>query len=159
MLKLVNNERTSHGLTALQWSDDLNQYAKIRTNELRDNGHIRFFNEKNESMKHTRDNNGTPWHTVLKDTKYQYAATSENAAGYILKENLYHAFSEKAIAEKLFTQWKNSPGHYANMMKKGFKYFAFDAQFSKFTRIDKDTVNKYINSIQGIQMFSSETYQ
>ena len=159
MLKLVNNERTSHGLTALQWSDDLNQYAKIRTNELRDNGHIRFFNEKNESMKHTRDNNGTPWHTVLKDTKYQYAATSENAAGYILKENLYHAFSEKAIAEQLFTQWKNSPGHYANMMKKGFKYFAFDAQFSKFTRIDKDTVNKYINSIQGIQMFSSETYQ
>ena len=159
MLHLVNKERISHGLTALQWSDDLNQYAKIRTNELRDNGHIRFFNEKNESMKHVRDNNGTPWHTVLKDTKYQYAFTAENAAGYSLKENVYHAFSEKAIAEKLFTQWKNSPGHYANMMKKGFKYFAFDAQFSKFTRIDKDTVNKYVNSVQGIQIFSSETYE
>ena len=159
MLNLVNKERTSHGLTALEWSDDLNQYAKIRTNELRDNGHIRFFNEKNESMKHTRDSKGTPWHTVLKDTKYQYAFTGENAAGYNLKENLYHAFSEKAIAEQLFTQWKNSPGHYANMMKKGFKYFAFDAQFSKFHRTDKDHVNKYVNSIQAIQLFSSESYQ
>ena len=159
MLHLVNQERTSHGLTALQWSDDLNHYAKIRTNELRDNGHIRFFNEKNESMKHVRDNNGTPWHTVLKDTKYQYAFATENAAGYALKENLYHAFSEKAIAEQLFTQWKNSPGHYANMMKKGFKYFAFDAQFSKFYRIDKDHVNKYLNGVQGIQLFSSETYE
>ena len=159
MLNLVNKERTSHGLTTLQWSDDLNQYAKIRTNELRDNGHIRFFNEKNESMKHTRDSKGTPWHTVLKDTKYQYAFTGENAAGYNLKENLYHAFSEKAIAEQLFTQWKNSPGHYANMMKKGFKYFAFDAQFSKFHRTDKDHVNKYVNSIQAIQLFSSESYQ
>ena len=159
MLHLVNQERTSHGLTALQWSDDLNQYAKIRTNELRDNGHIRFFSEKNESMKHVRDNNGTPWHTVLKDTKYQYAFTGENAAGYALKENLYHAFSEKAIAEQLFTQWKNSPSHYANMMKKGFKYFAFDAQFSKFYRTDKDHVNRYLNAVQGIQLFSSESYQ
>ena len=159
MLNLVNKERTSKGLTALEWSNDLNQYAKIRTNELRDNGHIRFFNEKNESMKHVRDNNGTPWHTVLKDTKYQYAFATENAAGYALKENLYHAFSEKAIAEQLFTQWKNSPGHYANMMKKGFKYFAFDAQFSKFYRTDKDHVNKYLNGVQGIQLFSSETYE
>ena len=159
MLNLVNKERTSHGLTALQWSNDLNQYAKIRTNELRDNGHIRFFNDKNESMKHVRDNNGTPWNTVLKDTKYQYAFAAENAAGYSLNENVYHAFSEKAIAEKLFEQWKNSPGHYANMMKKGFKYFAFDAQFSKFYRIDKDHVNKYLNGVQGIQLFSSETYE
>ena len=159
ILNLVNKERTSHGLTALQWSNDLNQYAKIRTNELRDNGHIRFFNEKNESMKHVRDNNGTPWHTVLKNTKYQYAFTGENAAGYALKENVYHAFSEKAIAEQLFIQWKNSPGHYANMMKKGFKYFAFDAQFSKFYRTDKDHVNNYLNGVQGIQLFSSETYE
>lgn len=41
---------------------------------------------------------------------------SENIAATIYNGNPYTLYSEEYLASKLFNTWKNSPGHYENMM-------------------------------------------
>ena len=143
MLRLVNEERVRIGRQPLKWSNALYNFAKVRSTELANNGHIRFFNEKNESMPHTRDATGKKWYTILADTKYANDTAGENTAGYAMSRNVYSMFSEKFIAEELFEQWKNSRGHYENMISEEYKYFGFSVQFSKFWRSDKDKIDYF----------------
>ena len=153
-LRLVNEERKRLGKKELVWSDDLHVLAKERATELGLNGHIRFWNDKGEAVKHVRDNNGTPWYTISKDTKYEYRAMGENLAGYTLPRNVYRLFNEKLIAKMLYEQWRNSPGHYANMMADDYTEFAFDLRYSKFWRNDRTNIDYLAQGIQGVQMFA-----
>ena len=159
MLRLVNEERVRIGRRPLKWSNALYNFAKVRSTELANNGHIRFFNEKNESMPHTRDATGKKWYTILADTKYANDTAGENTAGYAMSRNVYSMFSEKFIAEELFEQWKNSRGHYENMISEEYKYFGFSVQFSKFWRSDKDTIDYFFKGAQGVQLFGGDSFK
>ena len=158
MLKLVNEERIRVGQKPLLWSNSLANYAKLRSEELASNGNIRFFNEKNESMPHTRDNSGKKWWTIFDGTKYANALAGENTAAYNMKKNVYSLFSEKYIAETLFTQWKNSPHHYENIIYDKYGHFGFYIQISKFWRDDKDTINYHFKGIEGVQLFGNSKF-
>ena len=159
MLRLVNEERVRIGRQPLKWSNALYSFAKVRSTELANNGHIRFFNEKNESMPHTRDATGKKWYTILADTKYANDTAGENTAGYAMSRNVYSMFSEKFIAEELFEQWKNSRGHYENMISEEYKYFGFSVQFSKFWRSDKDKIDYFFKGAQGVQLFGGDSFK
>ena len=159
MLRLVNEERVRIGRQPLKWSNALYSFAKVRSTELANNGHIRFFNDKNESMPHTRDATGKKWYTILADTKYANDTAGENTAGYAMSRNVYSMFSEKFIAEELFEQWKNSRGHYENMISEEYKYFGFSVQFSKFWRSDKDKIDYFFKGAQGVQLFGGDSFK
>ena len=159
MLRLVNEERVRIGRQPLKWSNALYNFSKIRSAEIADNGYIRFFNEKNEAMPHTRDTTGKKWYTVFADTKYANDTAGENTAGYAMSRNVYSMFSEKFIAESLFEQWKNSRGHYENMISEDYKYFGFSVQFSKFWRFDKDKIDYFFKGAQGVQLFGGDAFK
>ena len=159
MLKLVNEERERVGQKALKWSDNLYGFAQIRAREIGENGYIRFFNKDNQPMAHTRNTDGKEWDTVFDGTRFYHKGYGENTAGYTMPRNIYEVFSEKAIAERLFKQWKASPGHYANMIHDGYGYFAFDVQASKFWRLDKDNIDYLAQGMQGVQMFGGLKFE
>ena len=155
VLKLVNEERRRVGLNELTWDDELFNLTKERASELGKNGHIRFWNERNEVMTHVRDNKGTKWFTVADNSPFAGNWLGENLAGFTLPRNIYKVFSEKVIASQLYTQWRNSPGHYANMIGEHYRRFAFDMSYSTFWRDDAVNVDYLPQGIQGVQLFSS----
>lgn len=110
-------------------------------------------------MAHTRNTDGKEWDTVFDGTRFYHKGYGENTAGYTMPRNIYEVFSEKAIAERLFKQWKASPGHYANMIHDGYGYFAFDVQASKFWRLDKDNIDYLAQGMQGVQMFGGLKFE
>ena len=154
MLKLVNAERKRLGKSQLKWSDRLYELSKIRAKEIRDNGHIRFFPENGEVLKHVRDDKGKSWITVFDKTEFERRGVGENLAGFTLPRNVYRAFSEKTIAELLYNQWKNSPGHYANMIADAYTEFGFDMSYSKFWRNDRTSIDYLAQGIHGVQLFA-----
>lgn len=154
VLELVNAERKRLGVHELTWSDPLYTLTKIRANEVRENGSIRFYTEDGQTLKHVRDDKGTPWYTVRDNTEFEDSALGENLAGYSIRPNVYKAFSEKYIADQLYNQWKNSPHHYANMIKEKYNRFAFDVAYSKFWRDGHTDVTYKKQGVLGVQLFA-----
>ena len=154
MLKLVNAERKRLGKSQLKWSDRLYALSRIRAEEIRDNGHIRFFAANGDVLKHVRDDKGKSWVTVFDKTEFERRGVGENLAGFTLPRNIYKAFSEKTIAELLYNQWRNSPGHYANMIADAYTEFGFDMSYSKFWRNDRTSVDYLAQGIHGVQLFA-----
>ena len=158
VLELVNAERKRLGIHELTWSDPLYTLTKVRANEVRENGSIRFYTEDGQELKHVRDNKGTKWHTVKEGTEFEDSAMAENLASYSVRPNIYKAFSEKYIAEQLYEQWKDSPHHYANMIKEKFYQFAFDVAYSKFWRDGYSDTTYKQQGVLGVQLFADEGY-
>ena len=156
VLELVNAERKRLGVHELTWSDPLYTLTKVRANEVRENGSIRFYTEDGQELKHVRDNKGTKWHTVKEGTEFEDSAMGENLASYSVRPNIYKTFSEKYIAEQLYDQWKNSPHHYANMIKEKYNLFAFDLAYSKFWRDGYSDATYKRQGVLGVQLFADE---
>ena len=154
MLKLVNLERKRLGKSQLKWSDKLYDLSRIRAKEIRNNGHIRFFAANGDVLKHVRDDKGKSWITVFDKTEFARRGVGENLAGFTLPRNIYKAFSEKTIAEILYNQWKNSSGHYANMIADSYTEFGFDMSYSQFWRNDRTSVDYLAQGIYGVQLFA-----
>ena len=154
VLELVNAERKRLGVHELTWSDPLYTLTKVRANEVRENGSIRFYTEDGQELKHVRDNKGTKWHTVKEGTEFEDSAMGENLASYSVRPNIYKTFSEKYIAEQLYDQWKNSPHHYANMIKEKYNQFAFDIAYSKFWRDGYSDATYKRQGVLGVQLFA-----
>lgn len=154
VLELVNAERKRLGVHELTWSDPLYTLTKVRANEVRENGSIRFYTEDGQELKHVRDNKGTKWHTVKEGTEFEDSAMGENLASYSVRPNIYKTFSEKYIAEQLYDQWKNSPYHYANMIKEKYNQFAFDVAYSKFWRDGYSDATYKRQGVLGVQLFA-----
>ena len=154
MLKLVNAERKRLGKSQLKWSDKLYELSRVRAEEIRNNGHIRFFAANGDVLKHVRDDKGKSWITVFDKTEFERRGVGENLAGFTLPRNVYKAFSEKTIAEILYNQWRNSPGHYANMIADAYTEFGFDMSYSKFWRNDRTSVDYLAQGIHGVQLFA-----
>lgn len=154
VLKLVNQERHKLGLNELSWSDDLYELAKVRATEIGENGNIRFWAADGKRMAHVRDTTGKSWLTVSRGTKFSGHWLGENLADYTTSSNVYKAFSEKLIAEQLYTQWYGSEPHYKNMISKDYTQFAFDLNYSKFWRLNGTSVNYLSQGIHGVQLFA-----
>ena len=154
VLKLVNQERHKLGLNELSWSDDLYELAKVRATEIGENGNIRFWTADGKRMAHVRDTTGKSWLTVSRGTKFSGHWLGENLADYTTSSNVYKAFSEKLIAEQLYTQWYGSEPHYKNMISKDYTQFAFDLNYSKFWRLNGTSVNYLSQGIHGVQLFA-----
>ena len=154
VLKLVNAERKRLGKHELKWSDGLYKLSTIRANEMASNGNIGFWTDEGKVLAHVRDSKGTPWHTVSKGTDYANRGMGENLAGRTLSYNVYQLFSEKIIANQLYNQWKNSPGHYANMIYDKYTEFGFDYGLSQFWRRNKVEVDYFSQGLHGVQLFA-----
>lgn len=154
VLKLVNAERKRLGKRELKWSDGLYKLSTIRAKEMANNGSIGFWNDEGKIMSHVRDTKGTPWHTVTKGTQYANRGMGENLAGRTLPYNVYQLFSEKIIANQLYNQWKNSKGHYANMISDNYTEFGFDYGLSQFWRRNKVEVDYFSQGLHGVQLFA-----
>ena len=155
VMKLVNTERRRLGKPELSWSDSLFTLTQKRASEIGKNGHIRFWSERGESMAHVRDTKGTEWLTVTNGTPFEHSWLGENLAGFTIPQNVYKAFSEKAIAEQLYNQWRNSSGHYANMIDDHYRKFAFDLSYSAFWRNDGSSIDYLAQGIHGVQLFAN----
>lgn len=105
MLEYVNEYRESAGVEPLKLDDNLSQVATIRALELAWSGDA-------EDISHTRPN-GTSWSTVYKEMNYNYKSAGENIA------------AGQRTVESVSTAWKNSPGHYKNMVNSKFTKVGF----------------------------------
>lgn len=109
MFRLVNNLRASVGVNKLTEHTKLTTGSRIRSKELE------------TKFSHTRPD-GRSCFTVYPEVGIDYYSfAGENIAQNWVEEG----DTEEMIALKLFTQWKNSPGHYANMINKNYTRIGF----------------------------------
>lgn len=116
-LMLVNAERANLGVQALTANPYLNSVAKIRSDEII------------QSFSHTRPN-GESFYSVVDGSKYSYVALAENIVmtshvgnNIITAEDAWigsDAQIESAYSW-IFYLFKNSPGHYSNMINGEYK--------------------------------------
>ncbi|MFZ2537635.1 MAG: CAP domain-containing protein [Oscillospiraceae bacterium] len=111
ILVLVNQERSSLGLSNLTWSNTLYKSAKIRSDEMAEA-------KLGLNISHTRPN-GEQWSTALTEVGYSeyYAYAGENLAAMQNSLLTNDTVDNQSIADKLFDGWKNSPGHYAAIIR------------------------------------------
>ncbi|KEH99128.1 CAP domain-containing protein [Clostridium massiliodielmoense] len=109
MVQLVNELRASTGVTPLKSIDVLNNLAEKRSEYMATTGEFSH-NDKNGNFIFKDD---------LNRANYRWNSVGENIA-----QNYYSEDPNK-LAEALFDQWKNSPGHYANMIKQDFNQIGF----------------------------------
>lgn len=109
-LKLVNEERVRAGVSPLSSNTYLAGRAQIRSREIMKN------------FSHTRPD-GQQWKTVVDTSLYSYRALGENicmtpyAGTGVSDEWVGSSAQIESTASRIFTLFKNSPGHYANMIK------------------------------------------
>ena len=109
-LKLVNEERVRVGVSPLSSNTYLAGRAQIRSREIMKN------------FSHTRPD-GQQWKTVVDTSLYPYRALGENicmtpyAGTGVSDEWVGSSAQIESTASRIFTLFKNSPGHYANMIK------------------------------------------
>lgn len=99
VLQYVNQYRKEVGLQPLQLSNKLNNVAKLRSKEMAESGIV----------EHIRPN-GTECFSIFDE--YGIKATS-------MGENIAYGYQ---TAQSVTEAWKNSQGHYENMVKSSYKY-------------------------------------
>ncbi len=92
---LINDLRTSNGLSSLDYVTDLEDPASVRLAEVE------------QSFSHTRPD-GRNCYTVMDDAGVSYQAFGENLA------------LNYSTAQDVFDAWMSSPAHYANMVRTDF---------------------------------------
>lgn len=122
--KLVNEERARVGVAPLTRNGTLDKAAKIRVEETKTvEGHTRP-NGTNYYTVLTELKYGTPYENIWSDDginwkteiAYDYGGSGENLAHGANSQKLNHM----DIIFNLFTNLKNSPGHYQNMINPNF---------------------------------------
>ena len=139
VFRLVNEERRNVGVPELKWSERLYEASLIRAKEL-----ITLYS-------HTRPDGSDyfyAWKLAGISGESGIASTGENAnITFIQPTNL-------DTAKRLFDKWKASPGHYENMIRSNFDYFACGVIFDKS---NPNVVKDADKAIYGIQSFVEET--
>lgn len=146
----INELRASLGKKPLRYKAELQQGTQQRADEQAKIGSLR-----SGGRAHTRPD-GTEFRTAftylnkggLKDKEQELG---ENTAQFS-SNNLYTLTSEKRIAETLFNYWKNSPGHYANMISDNYKYFSFAASVGRASA-NMDEYSELYPIVMGVQVF------
>lgn len=115
ILLRVNNLRASLGLNPLAKNTKLVTAATIRSDEMLATG----------QFDHTRPN-GTSFSTAIDQAGYIWSRVGENIA-------YCSGYSSSQFADVFFEGWKNSPGHYANMVKPEFTEIGIAISFNGTT--------------------------
>jgi uncharacterized protein YkwD len=111
ILSLVNAERRRVGVGTLTPVPQLAQAADIRAGEEAVIG---------GAPDHTRPN-GSNFSTIFAQVGYTgYTAWGENLTWGYQAQFTYNKTNLDYIANRMYTNWKNSPGHYANMIRSNF---------------------------------------
>lgn len=117
-VRLLNAARAAEGLSAVTYAgqgSDAQNAATARANEMADHGSLRY--QGVPAGAHKRPD-GSHWTTIY--TAEQTARQGwrgENALQMGAALSAYSAINESRIANNLFTEWMNSAGHKAVMMK------------------------------------------
>ncbi|WP_105146992.1 G5 domain-containing protein [Streptococcus suis] len=117
-VSLLNAARAAEGLSAVTYAgqgSDAQNAATARANEMADHGSLRY--QGTVAGAHMRPD-GSKWTTIY--TAEQTARQGwrgENALQMGSSLSAYSAINESRIANNLFTEWMNSAGHKAVMMK------------------------------------------
>ena len=146
----INELRASLGKKPLRYKAELQQGTQQRADEQAKIGSLR-----SGGRAHTRPD-GTEFRTAftylnkggLKDKEQELG---ENTAQFS-SNNPYTLTSEKRIAETLFNYWKNSPGHYANMISDNYKYFSFAASVGRASA-NMEEYSELYPIVMGVQVF------
>lgn len=146
----INELRASLGKKPLRYKVELQQGTQQRADEQAKIGSLR-----SGGRAHTRPD-GTEFRTAftylnkggLKDKEQELG---ENTAQFS-SNNPYTLTSEKSIAETLFNYWKNSPGHYANMISDNYKYFSFAASVGRASA-NMEEYSELYPIVMGVQVF------
>ncbi len=99
---LINDYRAQNGLGSLSACTSLNRAAQGHSEDMRDQNYF----------SHTGLDNSTPWDRAC-DACYDLGCGPQTA----MAENIA---AGNSAAQATFTQWKNSPGHNANMLGASF---------------------------------------
>ena len=103
IIKAINEERKTLGLSELKYDANLRKAARIRSKELYQSG----------VWAHTRVN-GDPWQTVLRDdVPYKYRSAGENLANIRYNDPSLYYHTDPSW---WFEEWKSSETHYANIV-------------------------------------------
>ncbi len=127
-LRLVNQERALKGANALKLDADLDKAAEIRGEEL-----LTLFD-------HQRPN-GKNCFSAIDTNDYFYKTAGENIC-YTAKISSWtgSATQTKSVAEAIFNLFKDSPGHYSNMINNSFKDCGIGIAYSLPTGSDRPTI-------------------
>ena len=99
VVELVNQERAAYGLAPLTLSTQLSDGARLKSQDMRDNGYF----------DHTSPTYGTPFE-MMRSLGITYSAAAENIAmGY-------------STAEAVVAGWMNSPSHRANILSENYTH-------------------------------------
>lgn len=122
MFKLVNTHRIKNGITKLELSDKLNNSAKLKSQHMVDNNY------------YSHDWGGLDCQAL----NYKISGITGIGENIHCISAIYNGTEERAesIANKLFTDWKNSPGHDANMLNTNVNNFGFGFAFGKHNGTD-----------------------
>lgn len=115
ILARVNNLRSSLGLNPLTKNSKLVKAATIRSDEMLATG----------QFSHTRPN-GTSFETAINQVGYSWSHVGENIA-------YCNGYSSSKFADVFFDGWKNSPGHYKNMVDPKFSEIGIAISFDGST--------------------------
>ncbi|WP_455224256.1 G5 domain-containing protein [Granulicatella sp.] len=152
--KLVNAERATQGRKPLVADENLIKLAKIRSDEQAGVGSLRT-----NGKKHTRPE-GRPFWTVFNDhltieQNDRYGTKGENALEHSEGlNNAHYILNATELARDMFINWKNSPGHYRNMMSDQYTSFGLSASYTPHST----TTPEYYTgkSMIGITVFAND---
>lgn len=99
----VNEERVAAGLSALQYNDTMEHYARIKSQDMGDRGYFDHANPEGQYIT-----------TQMKADGVSYRAWGENIA-YISGQS-----GNSALATRFMDNWMNSSGHRANILSTNF---------------------------------------
>lgn len=131
--RLVNAERQSKGLKTIVANDEVTRLAEIRAKEQASVGSLR-----SNGKAHTRPD-GSKWFTVFQEAKPGSVASSPRGSNENALQNASMVGSASKmldtteLAKTLFQQWKDSPGHYENMMSKDMTHIGLGVEYTDVT--------------------------
>ena len=134
MHELVNNHRDQNGKNKLDIETNLDESAYLKSKHMVDNNYF------------DHNYNGISF----ADLVYKLSGENingENIAQNYLTQSTYTKESAKDLANRLFTQWKNSAGHNANMLN-DFDSFGFGFKIG---------ANNYVYATQHFSVNSSSS--
>ena len=109
LVRLINDYRASYGLPALASDTKLDEASSIRAKEIE------------QKFDHVRPD-GSAFDSVLDKVGYtDFHILGENIAAFFGLNNI----DGREAAQRLFNQWKNSPGHNANMLRASYNHVSF----------------------------------
>ena len=148
MLELVNEFRVMRHRKPLQYDSLLNTGAI---------DHLKYINDIG-TITHEQKDKSSPYFTGKTPSKRCNKPAGENVAVAYTSTYQPIDMNLKQLATDLFENWKESPGHRANMLGFSYKKFGFAASMSIRTenKVEPFVHSHYFMERMGVQTFSYE---